>query len=79
MALALEDEEVIEAIADQNFSRRKVLDLQHELLQLQPLGICKSDGLRSYEKRRYRLLNLIRSTCYYYITYYIISYNINDQ
>lgn len=37
MATGLE-EEIPEPIADQNFNRRKVLDLQHELSRLQMLG-----------------------------------------
>lgn len=37
-AMASEEDEIPEPIADQNFNRRKVLDLQHELTKLQMLG-----------------------------------------
>ena len=52
MATGLE-EEIPEPIADQNFNRRKVLDLQHELSRLQMLGQWSYLGMHSLDMLGY--------------------------
>lgn len=48
MATGLE-EEIPEPIADQNFNRRKVLDLQHELSRLQKLSLKQHEAVSHLE------------------------------